>query len=69
MMYRDYIPPELQRTEEKQGFRDLRRLKRVKVGKLEATRSAILMRDLPTSSTGLPTGSVWNNGGTLQIVT
>ena len=29
---------------------------------------SITLNDLPTSSTGLPPGSVWNDGGTLKIV-
>jgi hypothetical protein len=30
--------------------------------------SAITLTNLPTSATGLPPGSVWNNAGTLKIV-
>jgi hypothetical protein len=29
---------------------------------------SILLRNLPTSATGLPVGSVWNDTGTLKIV-
>ena len=29
---------------------------------------SILLRNLPTSATGLPVGSVWNNAGVLNIV-
>jgi hypothetical protein len=28
----------------------------------------IIMTNLPTSSAGLPTGAIWNNGGVLNIV-
>jgi hypothetical protein len=35
-------------------------------GPLRAT--TIVLTDLPTSSTGLPSGSVWNDSGTLKIV-
>lgn len=31
--------------------------------------SALTLLNLPTSSTGLPIGSVWNDSGTLKIVT
>lgn len=30
--------------------------------------STIVITDLPTSSAGLPAGSVWNDAGTLKIV-
>lgn len=30
--------------------------------------SALTLRDIPTSPTGLPSGSVWSDGGTLKIV-
>ena len=30
---------------------------------------SITLNDLPTSATGLPVGSVWNDAGTLKIVT
>lgn len=30
--------------------------------------SALTLDDIPTSSTGLPSGSVWSDGGTLKIV-
>lgn len=30
--------------------------------------SALTLNDIPTSSTGLPSGSVWSDGGTLKIV-
>lgn len=30
--------------------------------------SALTLADLPTSATGLPSGSVWNDAGTLKIV-
>lgn len=30
--------------------------------------SALTLINLPTSSAGLPSGSVWNDGGTLKIV-
>ncbi len=30
--------------------------------------SALTLINLPTSSTGLPSGSVWNDAGTLKIV-
>ena len=33
------------------------------------TASRIILTNLPTSSTGLPVGTVWNSGGTLRIVT
>ena len=29
---------------------------------------SITLNDLPTSATGLPVGSVWNDAGTLKIV-
>lgn len=31
--------------------------------------SALTLLNLPTSPTGLPSGSVWNDSGTLKIVT
>lgn len=31
--------------------------------------SALTLLNLPTSSTGLPVGSVWNDSGTLKVVT
>lgn len=30
--------------------------------------SALTLYDIPTSPTGLPSGSVWSDGGTLKIV-
>lgn len=30
--------------------------------------SALTLQDIPTSSAGLPSGSVWSDGGTLKIV-
>lgn len=30
--------------------------------------SALTLQDIPTSSAGLPVGSVWSDGGTLKIV-
>lgn len=30
--------------------------------------SALTIQNIPTSSTGLPSGSVWSDGGTLKIV-
>ena len=30
--------------------------------------SALTIDNIPTSSTGLPSGSVWSDGGTLKIV-
>jgi hypothetical protein len=30
--------------------------------------SALTLEDIPTSSIGLPVGSVWSDGGTLKIV-
>jgi hypothetical protein len=30
--------------------------------------SALTLNDIPTSPTGLPSGSVWSDGGTLKIV-
>lgn len=30
--------------------------------------SALTLEDIPTSPTGLPSGSVWSDGGTLKIV-
>jgi hypothetical protein len=30
--------------------------------------SALTLDDIPTSPTGLPSGSVWSDGGTLKIV-
>lgn len=30
--------------------------------------SALTLQDIPTSPTGLPSGSVWSDGGTLKIV-
>lgn len=30
--------------------------------------SALTLHDIPTSSAGLPVGSVWSDGGTLKIV-
>ena len=30
--------------------------------------SALTLHDIPTSPTGLPSGSVWSDGGTLKIV-
>ena len=35
---------------------------------IETTRGRIVFGNLPTSSTGLPTGAVWNDAGTLKIV-
>jgi hypothetical protein len=34
----------------------------------QVTISALTLINIPTSSTGLPSGSVWSDGGTLKIV-
>lgn len=36
--------------------------------KLQVSDGVVILRNLPTSSTGLPSGAVWNNGGVLNIV-
>ena len=35
---------------------------------IETTRGRIVFGNLPTSATGLPTGAIWNDAGTLKIV-
>jgi hypothetical protein len=35
---------------------------------LAVNSTTIVLYSLPTSSAGLPAGSVWNDGGTLKIV-
>lgn len=35
----------------------------------EARATTLTLTNLPTSPTGLPVGSVWNDSGTLKIVT
>ena len=36
---------------------------------LDNTKSPLVLKDLPTSATGLETGSVYNDSGTLKVVT
>jgi len=35
---------------------------------IETARGNIVFGNLPTSSAGLPTGALWNDGGTVKIV-
>ena len=35
---------------------------------IETTAGSVIFGGLPTSSAGLPTGAIWNDGGTLKIV-
>lgn len=36
---------------------------------LDSNKSPLVLKDLPTSATGLETGSVYNDSGTLKVVT
>ena len=36
---------------------------------LDNNKSPLVLKDLPTSATGLETGSVYNDSGTLKVVT
>jgi hypothetical protein len=35
---------------------------------IETERGNVVFKNLPTSSAGLPSGAIWNDGGTLKIV-
>jgi hypothetical protein len=35
---------------------------------IETTNGKVIFGNLPTSSAGLPTGAIWNNGGVINIV-